>query len=133
MTSVHRLIFSACHEPLTGNHELYNNSDRAYWQRALHPQSPTAYQAFAPHPRFLFIGLDTYDVSVLGSAAGSEERAQAEAILSRNPNEDKNSPLKLEGVDQRFVHFGGGVGTAQLAWLARTLEAAHRCVIWIGG
>lgn len=109
----------------TGNHELYNNADRRYWQRAFHPSSPTAYRAFSPHPGFCFVGLDTYDISVLGSSPASAERALAEAALSQNPNADKNSPLNLQGLDRRFVQFGGGVGPSQLAWLAAVLEAAH--------
>ena len=129
----------ACEYPTSnqtnpGNHEFYNNPSRGYWQRALHPGSPTAYQSFSPHPRFLFLGLDTYDISVLGSEPGSAARAAAVAALARNPNEDKNSPMGLEGLEQRFVMFGGGVGPAQLAWLARALGGAERCAMrgWAG-
>ena len=113
----------------TGNHELYNNADRRYWQQALHPASPTAHQSFSPHPRFLFLGLDTYAISVLGTEPGSAARGAAKAVLARNPNEDKNSPVGLEGLEQRFVMFGGGVGLKQLRWLGMALEGAARCVV----
>ena len=133
-----------------GNHEFYNNPDREYWRRHLScftqqqhqrrhqqeqqgqqepPPPPPAdafYFAFSPHPQFLFINLDTYDVSMLGSAEGSEERTLAEQYIAKNPNEDKNSPLNLEGVENRFVLFGGGVGPRQLAWLKLVLEQARQ-------
>ena len=127
-----------------GNHELYNFPSRAFWTNHLacfrdqqqqqpspaFPGAPTpprnsCYYAFSPHPRFCFVNLDTYDVSVLGSAPDSQERAEAEAYLRRNPNEDRNSPLGLEGLDKRFVLFGGGVGARQLAWLRATLLAVR--------
>ena len=128
-----------------GNHELYNFPLRAFWTNRLvcfreqqqQQQTPPAftgastpprdvcYYAFSPHPKFCFVNLDTYDISVLGSAPGSPERAEAEAYLRRNPNKDRNSPLGLEGLDKRFVLFNGGVGAPQLAWLRATLLAAQ--------
>jgi hypothetical protein len=48
--------------------------------------------------------------------------------LSRNPNQDRNSPLGLEGTHRRFVAFNGAVGDTQLAWLRQALEAARMCV-----
>ena len=35
-----------------------------------------------------------------------------------------NSPEGLEGVQKRFVAFGGGLGNTQMAWLRSELEAA---------
>jgi manganese-dependent ADP-ribose/CDP-alcohol diphosphatase len=78
--------------------------------------------------RFLFLNLDTYDISLVGNPEGSEGRELALAYLSKNPNEDKNSPLNLEGAEQRFVKYNGGVGAAQLEWLRATLDEAARCV-----
>lgn len=123
-----------------GNHEFYNFPSRAFWANRLacfrdrrppaFPNAPTpprdsCYYAFLPHPKFCFVNLDTYDISVLGSAPDSPEGTEAERYLRRNPNEDRNSPLGLEGLEKRFVRFGGGVGARQLAWLRATLLAAQ--------
>lgn len=129
---------------ITGNHELYNNPDRTYWLSTLNKAKPSssssAYYAFSPHPNFLFINLDTYDLSALGATAGTavgddedeyeaeKRRLATEVYLARNPNDDKNSPLNLEGLDKRFVKFGGGVGPRQLEWLRSTLVQAERYV-----
>lgn len=126
-----------------GNHELYNNACRDYWKRyyrstreheppgasSTPPQAPSTprralYYAFTPHPKFCFVKLDTYDVSILGSEPESTERADAERYLQKNPNKDRNSPLGLKGLDRRFVLYNGGVGSAQLSWLRKTLQAA---------
>ena len=120
-----------------GNHEFYNFPGRAFWRdrlacfRTHAPDtkgkgSPCCYYAFSPHPRFCFINLDSYDVSVLGSATGSHERADAEAVLlSKNHNEDLNSGVGLEGLETRFRLFNGGLGPRQLAWLRETLGKAQ--------
>lgn len=38
--------------------------------------------------------------------------------------QNQNSPEGLEGVERRFVMFGGGLGQEQLAWLERQLEVS---------
>lgn len=38
-----------------------------------------------------------------GGSEGEEQASLARAILSNNPNDDKQSPLNLVGTDQRFV------------------------------
>lgn len=58
--------------------------------------------------RYRLINLDSYEVSLLGreeggSSEGEEQASLARAILSNNPNDDKQSPLNLVGTDQRFV------------------------------
>lgn len=127
-----------------GNHELYNFPSREFWVNRLacfreqqqqhtlsafpgapNPPRDSCYNTFSPHPKFCFVNLDTYEISVLGSAPNSPERTEAETYLRQNPNEDRNSPLGLEDLDKRFVLYNGGVGAHQLAWLRATLLAAQ--------
>ena len=70
--------------------------------------------------------LDAYDVSILGTRDDEPKRAMAEKILmENNPNEEKNSNKGLEGLQRRFVKFGGGVSEEQLAWLERELTESR--------
>lgn len=95
----------------------------------------TASAAAAATTSIRFVCLDTYDVSVLARSPegnGSRKHAEAAAVLSEeNPiNFAKgggaiNSPEGLEGVQKRFVAFGGGVGRSQLEWLRSELRAAR--------
>lgn len=50
----------------------------------------------------------------------------AEQYLTINKNEDKNSPLGLNGLNQRFVAYNGAIGTDQLRWLKQMLVEAER-------
>lgn len=115
---------------LLGNHELYQHSREelnrrlgiSALQRGVVPHS---YYTFHPAPGFRFIMMDGYDVSILGWPPGHPGHEQAQRLLSKhNPNEDKNSANGLEGVDRRFVKFGGGASAEQLAWLRGELESA---------
>jgi manganese-dependent ADP-ribose/CDP-alcohol diphosphatase len=45
-------------------------------------------------------------------------------LEKKNPNNDKNSPEGLVGVDRQFVMFNGAVGKEQLSWLSDILENA---------
>jgi len=79
-----------------------------------------------PHPGFRFVVLDGYDVSFLGWPAGHELHETAVSILNeKNPNEDKNSNIGLQGLDKRFVKFGGGISKQQLAWFATELQESR--------
>jgi hypothetical protein len=95
---------------LLGNHCLYNLS-----RAQLHPKlglaaDVPAYYDFAPHPRFRFVMVDPYDISVMGWPEGHPRRAAAERILKQhNPNADMNSPVGLRGYRRRYVAFNGGV------------------------
>lgn len=87
--------------------------------------SSQSYYSFSPHPGFRVVMMDSYDVSVLGWPEGHPHREAAVALLAaRNPNDNKNSPEGLAGLDRRFVAFGGGVSAPQLAWLRATLAEA---------
>eukprot|EP00955_Chlamydomonas_euryale_P024179 254875-Chlamydomonas_euryale.AAC.1 len=56
-------------------------------------ESGVSYYSVVPHPRFRFLFLDGYDVSVLGWPAGHPNHEAAVALLAaRNPNDNKNMP-----------------------------------------
>jgi manganese-dependent ADP-ribose/CDP-alcohol diphosphatase len=111
---------------IIGNHCLYNLPRQDLNELLTIPTSgQESYYSFSPHPGFLFVILDGSDVSALGWLADHPHTTAARELLNaRNPNEEKNSPEGLEGVERRFVKFNGGVGDEQLAWLERTLQAA---------
>jgi manganese-dependent ADP-ribose/CDP-alcohol diphosphatase len=90
--------------------------------------------SYSPHPGWLFLVLDAYDVSI-ARPRGSAEFLQAQALLkANNPNptawfEDpalkgdffksiRNTPAA------RFVPFNGALGSRQLQWLADSLASA---------
>uniref|UniRef100_A0A383VZW1 Manganese-dependent ADP-ribose/CDP-alcohol diphosphatase n=1 Tax=Tetradesmus obliquus TaxID=3088 RepID=A0A383VZW1_TETOB len=120
---------------MLGNHCLYNLPRARLNKRLgitplLDPAAAAegaSYYAFSPHPTWLFVVLDAYDVSLLGWPDSHPRHLQAEALLAQhNPNKEKNSPEGLVGVARRFVKFGGGVSEAQLAWLEQQLQAAKQ-------
>eukprot|EP00882_Tetradesmus_deserticola_P028570 GHRQ01031834.1.p2 GENE.GHRQ01031834.1~~GHRQ01031834.1.p2 ORF type:complete len:184 (+),score=52.32 GHRQ01031834.1:864-1415(+) len=81
---------------MLGNHCLYN-LPRARLNHRLRITSlldPAAaadgasYYAFSPHPAWLFVVLDAYDVSLLGWPVDHPRHLQAEALLAQhNPNQ----------------------------------------------
>lgn len=111
---------------MIGNHCLYNLPRRDLNELLDIPTSgEQSYYSFSPNPGFLFVVLDGYDVSALGwPQEHPHTKAAMEILSTRNPNEEKNSPDGLTGVERRFVMFNGGVGDAQLAWLETTLQEA---------
>lgn len=57
--------------------------------------------------------------------AGHPLHEQAQRLLeAHNPNDNKNSAKGLEGLQRRFVKFGGGISAAQLSWLDGQLSEA---------
>ncbi|KAI3431396.1 hypothetical protein D9Q98_004449 [Chlorella vulgaris] len=115
---------------LLGNHCLYNHPREELNQRLgisdFQPDEvPHSYYSYQPVPGWRIIMLDGYDVSILGWPPGHPLREQAEQLLAEhNPNTDKNSSSGLEGVQRRFVKFGGGISAHQLTWLRGELAAA---------
>ena len=110
-----------------GNHCLYTSQREKLHTYLNIPaaEDGASYYDFSPVPGWRIFMLDSYDVSVLGWPEGHPRRLLAEAILNeKNPNENKNSPDGLEGVQRRFVKFGGGVSDDQLQWLERKLRQA---------
>ncbi|XP_040125383.1 manganese-dependent ADP-ribose/CDP-alcohol diphosphatase isoform X2 [Ictidomys tridecemlineatus] len=118
-----------------GNHEFYNFS-RDYLTRSKlntrfledriidHPETIPSenYYAyhFVPFPKFRFILLDAYDLSVLGVDQSSPKYQQCMKILrEHNPNTELNSPQGLS--EPQFVQFNGGFSQEQLNWLNEVL------------
>ncbi|GBG88602.1 hypothetical protein CBR_g48132 [Chara braunii] len=113
---------------MIGNHCLYN-LPRASLNEIL--QIPTApdcrsYYSFTPCKGFRFVVLDGYDISLLGWPEDHPHAVEAALVLDKgNPNENKNSPEGLRGLERRFVKFGGGISTTQLEWLDNILKEAE--------
>jgi manganese-dependent ADP-ribose/CDP-alcohol diphosphatase len=78
----------------------------------------------------LLLAADPYDISILGWPVTHDHQKQAVAFINeRNPNEIKDDPTGLKGLDRRFVQFNGAFGKTQLAWLdAQLTEADEACV-----
>lgn len=129
-----------------GNHELYNYTKQQLAESQLnssreHPESSLGatyrgpsdseqcnYYHFSPARGFRVVVIDTYDVGTLGYEPTSTDPQFVKAgrlLASKNPNENKNSPLGLQGLDARFVEYNGGVGQNQLLWLRRVLRVAN--------
>ncbi|XP_074870377.1 manganese-dependent ADP-ribose/CDP-alcohol diphosphatase isoform X2 [Carettochelys insculpta] len=126
-----------------GNHELYNFTRDYLMQSELNSKcledqhflgsgawgqvSPgdTAaehYYAyhFSPVPKFRFILLDSYDLSILGRDKSTQKyRDSLKLLKEKNPNENLNSPTGLP--EPQFVAFNGGFSQAQLDWLNEVL------------
>lgn len=117
---------------LVGNHELYN-FPASVIQTELLVQRPTT---DAPHhsyydfqvsdaPKFRFVVLDCYGLSILGREEGDPVYQEALALLRRiNPNENFNSPTGLVKEQRRFVAFNGAVDREQMRWLEEILVQA---------
>ncbi|XP_053425585.1 manganese-dependent ADP-ribose/CDP-alcohol diphosphatase isoform X4 [Nycticebus coucang] len=118
-----------------GNHEFYNfnrdyltnsklNTKFLEDQIAHHPETMPSenYYAyhFVPFPKFRFILLDGYDLSVLGVDQSSPKYQQCMKILKEhNPNTELNSPQGLS--EPHYVQFNGGFSQEQLNWLNEVL------------
>ncbi|XP_020921935.1 manganese-dependent ADP-ribose/CDP-alcohol diphosphatase isoform X4 [Sus scrofa] len=123
-----------------GNHEFYNfsrdylthsklNSKFLQDQIAHHPETVPSenYYAyhFVPFPKFRFILLDAYDMSVLGVDQSSPKYQQCLKMLKEhNPNAELNSPQGLS--EPQFVQFNGGFSQEQLNWLNEVLTFSDK-------
>ncbi|KAF7705053.1 manganese-dependent ADP-ribose/CDP-alcohol diphosphatase [Silurus meridionalis] len=119
-----------------GNHEFYNFTRSALFSSALNSKvredeesdeqidDVYAYH-FSPAPKFRFVVLDAYDLSIIGRDEASEKYNLAfEIIKAHNPNEELNMPPGRFQMDGRFVKFNGGFSQDQLDWLDRVLIRA---------
>uniref|UniRef100_A0A8D0EDS3 Manganese-dependent ADP-ribose/CDP-alcohol diphosphatase n=1 Tax=Salvator merianae TaxID=96440 RepID=A0A8D0EDS3_SALMN len=131
-----------------GNHEFYNFSrdhlmhsvlntkhlqDKTFLTNSNISQSSTtdttgesyyAYQ-FCSEPKFRFILLDAYDLSILGRDTSMKKYQDSLHLLQeKNHNEDLNSPLGV--VECQFVQFNGGFSQDQLNWLDEVLTYADK-------
>ncbi|XP_036382168.1 manganese-dependent ADP-ribose/CDP-alcohol diphosphatase isoform X1 [Megalops cyprinoides] len=125
-----------------GNHEFYNFSRDDLMSSALNSKAtdggmtddvvPTGESAeesyayhFSPAPRFRFVVLDAYDLSLIGRKEPSERYYQSlEIMQAHNNNDDLNHPPVSIGLEQRFVKFNGGFSQDQLDWLEGVLTLA---------
>ena len=131
-TSLSHARIALDHTPVLhciGNHCLYN-LEREKLNARLGIRSRDDHRSYFVHrmdDRKLAIAvLDAYDVSILGTREGEPQRTLAEKLLNdNNPNEEKNSNAGLEGLQRRFVKFGGGVSEKQLSWLERELAESR--------
>ncbi|XP_007257279.2 manganese-dependent ADP-ribose/CDP-alcohol diphosphatase isoform X1 [Astyanax mexicanus] len=128
--------FSSCSAKVHhvwGNHEFYNFSRAALFQSALNSrdrgergeknslEEVYAYH-FSPHPKFRFIVLDAYDLSIIGRDKSSKKFKQSMKIITKhNHNKELNIP---PGTEARFVNFSGGFSKDQLKWLDKVLARA---------
>ncbi|XP_030631464.1 manganese-dependent ADP-ribose/CDP-alcohol diphosphatase [Chanos chanos] len=116
-----------------GNHEFYNFSRTTLLSSVLNSTANTdaaniintdqiyAYH-FSPSPKFRFITLDAYDVSLIGREESNSKYNQAMKLLrEHNSNDDLNHPPAPAGMEQRFVKFNGGFSQSQLDWLEKVL------------
>ncbi|XP_027332070.1 manganese-dependent ADP-ribose/CDP-alcohol diphosphatase-like [Abrus precatorius] len=111
---------------LIGNHCLYN-LPRSKLLPLLKIQSfeGHAYYDFSPVPEYRFVVLDGYDISAIGWPQDNPKTLEAlEFLRGKNPNEDKNSPTGLVGLERRFLMFNGAVGKEQMDWLNGVLQDA---------
>ncbi|KAE8888227.1 hypothetical protein PF005_g6364 [Phytophthora fragariae] len=129
---------------LVGNHELYNfpaaviRKELVYQpSKTLEEAPPRSYYDFqVPEaPKFRFVVLDCYGLSILGREKTDPVYQEALALLRRvNPNENLNSPTGLEDAQRRFVAFNGAVDCDQMRWLEGVLikatEAGEHVVIF---
>lgn len=111
---------------MIGNHCLYN-LPRSELLPLLKIQTldGRAYYDFSPVPEYRFVVLDTYDISALGWPQDHPKALEAMKLLrEKNPNENKDSPNNLEGLERRFLKFNGAVGKEQMEWLDGVLQEA---------
>lgn len=70
-----------------------------------------SYYSFSPHPRWLFVVLDAYDISLLGWPDTHPRHLQAEAILNReNPNKVSLTAPVCVGASLGLCDDGRGTG-----------------------
>jgi len=129
-----------------GNHELYNFNEKELraWMSADSGidlgnggDDTRNYYGFSPVSGYSIVVLNSYEISnVKPSSVDKEEYLDAsfstrkheaqELLKKNNPNEDKNSPTGLDGLERRWCAFNGGLGRDQLAWFDQTLEDAQQ-------
>ncbi|KAG5035675.1 hypothetical protein JHK87_010585 [Glycine soja] len=106
---------------MIGNHCLYN---LPLLSKTLDGR---AYYDFSPVPEYRFVVLDGYDISAIGWPKDYPKRLEALNILrEKNPNEDKNNPVNMEGLERRFLMFNGAIGKEHMEWLDGVLLQATK-------
>ena len=136
-----------------GNHELYNFTRDELRDGVLSPgaslpfkcanRAGEFYYSFQPAPGWRVLVLDSYDVSIY--AKGREQGLDVEALellcrhndncaewVRENPSVVHTERMSgtfpyfknLEGLNNRWVPFNGGIGDAQLSWMKEELAGA---------
>lgn len=116
-----------------GNHEFYNfnrdylNTSKLSSKQLEDETVPSlrhdgedfyAYH-FCPFPKFRFVIIDTYDLSVLGRETSQEKYQYSLKILKEK---NKNGDLHDSDFPEiQFVEFNGGFSQEQLSWLNKVL------------
>ncbi|CAL0330113.1 unnamed protein product [Lupinus luteus] len=104
---------------LIGNHCLYNlpRSELLPLFKIKSLQGH-AYYDFSPVPEYRFVVLDGYDNSAIGWPRDHPRTLEALKFLrEKNPNEDKNNPTGLVGLERRYLMFNGGASSKEaLLW-----------------
>ncbi|KAK3588980.1 hypothetical protein CHS0354_043150, partial [Potamilus streckersoni] len=115
-----------------GNHEFYNFTREFLMKSSLFSGNElqcsvmpgNAYYAVEPHPQLRILSLDTYEISLLGYPEEAPQYQTALKMMSKNPNEDQNSPVGLGYDDLMFLKYNGGLDMGQLIWLEMNLQEA---------
>jgi hypothetical protein len=116
-----------------GNHDLYNFSRlQLYDMQQFVPVSQRSectpeqmYYSTSPHPSYLFIFLDPFEISTPGGISAQAVEAAQRTLDQKNPNiqiKGANWLAGLSEADQRYVPYNGACSAAQLAWLSLTLQ-----------
>ncbi|XP_069510593.1 manganese-dependent ADP-ribose/CDP-alcohol diphosphatase-like isoform X2 [Ambystoma mexicanum] len=92
-----------------------NNSD---------PMQFYAYH-FSPFPKFRFIIVDTYDLSILGLDRTSRKYQQSWDFLMQDDNPENANDLK-DRCEEYCLEFNGGFSKEQLEWLNEVLTFADQ-------
>ena len=127
-------MLTLCFLHLPGNHELYNLDRETIGKKLNIPfkKEPGGdLVGYWTHVNrgIRFVTIDSYDLTKNQRCKETSKKyKEASNILAKeNPNypHNDNSGEGLEGENQRFVAFNGGVGAPQLEWLRDTLASAR--------
>ena len=128
---------SRCNAPMyhaIGNHELYNFDWGELRQRLnigrSHKVSEGSdfYFSWSPHPRWRFIMLNPYCISLMQSPSSEGYQEAVRLMKEHNPNDVLSGQVNyfagMTGPQMRYVPFNGGLGRTQLEWFKQELKAA---------
>lgn len=102
-----------------GNHDLYNLQKKDLLKTKLYTGALcdkgdcVGYYEVVLNARYSLVVLDAYDLALIGYEKGDEKLVQSKHYFREN---GKNDP-------DAFKNFNGGVGSAQMEWLEKTLQA----------
>lgn len=82
---------------------------------------------WSPAPGWRFISVDGYDLSLIGASSEANKELSHELIRENNPNNITDGKTWFQNLPKdkfRWVPYNGGIGNAQLAWIADKLKHA---------